>query len=48
MTAAALNNLLTYIAGLNLSQRNREWLADKIVNLPVRKKETKDSTLMSK
>ena len=47
MTAVALNNLLNYIAGLNLSQRNRQWLADKIVNLPVKEKKAKDPTLMS-
>ena len=47
MTAVALNNLLNYIAGLNLSQRNRQWLADKIVNLPKKGKVVKDPTLMS-
>ena len=47
MTAVALNNLLNYIAGLNLSQRNRQWLADKIVNLPAKEKKSKDPTLMS-
>ena len=47
MTAVALNNLLNYIAGLNLSQRNRQWLADKIVNLPAKEKKAKDPTLMS-
>ena len=47
MTAVALNNLLNYLAGLNLSQRNRQWLADKIVNLPAKEKKSKDPTLMS-
>ena len=48
MTAVAMNNLLNYIAGLNLSQRNRMWLADKIVNLPKKEKVVKDPTLMTK
>ena len=26
-----MNNLWTYIQGLSLSQRNRKWLADKLV-----------------
>lgn len=48
MTTVAMNNLLNYIAGLNLSQRNRMWLADKIVNLPKKEKVVKDPTLMTK
>ncbi|MBQ7572081.1 MAG: hypothetical protein IJT19_07555 [Bacteroidaceae bacterium] len=47
MTTVAMNNLLNYIAGLNLSQRNRTWLAERIVNLPSKKKEVKDPTLMT-
>jgi len=47
MTTVAMNNLLNYIAGLNLSQRNRTWLAERIVNLPSQKKEVKDPTLMT-
>ena len=47
MTTVALNNLLNYIAGLNLSQRNRQWLAERIVNLPKKEKVVKDPTLMS-
>ena len=31
MTKVALNNLATYILSLNLSKKNREWLADKII-----------------
>ena len=31
MTTVAMNNLWTYIQGLSLSQRNRKWLADKLV-----------------
>ena len=31
MTTVAMNNLWTYIQGLSLSQRNRNWLADKLV-----------------
>lgn len=31
MTAAALNNLWTYIQTLSLTKRNREWLADKLI-----------------
>ena len=38
MTTVAMNNLLNYIAGLNLSQRNRQWLAERIVNLPSKEK----------
>lgn len=30
MTTVALNNLWTYIESLNLSARNRKWLADKL------------------
>ena len=48
MTAVAMNNLLNYIAGLNLSQRNRKWLAERIVNLPKKEKVVKDPTLMTK
>ena len=31
MTAVALNNLWTYIQGLSLKRKDREWLADKLV-----------------
>ena len=31
MTTATMNNLWTYIQGLSLSQRNRKWLANKLV-----------------
>jgi hypothetical protein len=31
MTAFALNNLLTYLQGLSLSQTDREWLASKLI-----------------
>lgn len=31
MTTVAMNNLWTYIQGLSLSQRNRKWLAEKLV-----------------
>ena len=30
MTSVAMNNLWTYIQGLNLSARNRTWLAEKL------------------
>lgn len=30
MTTAAMNNLWNYIQGLNLSQRNRTWLAERL------------------
>ena len=46
MTTVAMNNLLNYIAGLNLSQRNRTWLADKIVNLPKKEKVSSSCTKM--
>lgn len=31
MTAVALNNLWTYIEGLSLKQKDREWLAGKLL-----------------
>lgn len=31
MTALALNNLWTYIQGLSLSLKDREWLAGKLI-----------------
>lgn len=31
MTTIALNNLWTYLQGLSLKQRDREWLASKLV-----------------
>ena len=31
MTTFALNNLWTYLQGLTLSQREREWLANKLI-----------------
>ena len=32
MTTTALNNLWTYLKGLSLSRRDREWLASKLVS----------------
>ena len=31
MTAVALNNLWTYIQGLSLKRKDREWLAGKLI-----------------
>lgn len=31
MTTIALNNLWTYLQGLSLKQRDREWLASKLI-----------------
>lgn len=31
MTTAALNNLWTYLQGLSLSQKDRNWLAGKLI-----------------
>ena len=31
MTTLALNNLWTYLQGLPLSQKDRKWLADKLI-----------------
>ena len=31
MTTVALNNLWTYLQGLKLSKKDREWLADKLI-----------------
>lgn len=41
MNAAALNNLLTYIRGLGLSQSNRPWLDDRLIE-PETQNETAD------
>lgn len=35
MTTFALNNLWTYLQGLKLSQKDREWLASKLIELVV-------------
>ena len=32
MTTTAMNNLWSYIQGLSLSQRNRKWLAERLIN----------------
>ena len=32
MTTFALNNLWSYLQGLSLSQRDRKWLAEKLIN----------------
>lgn len=32
MTTFALNNLWTYIQGLSLTSRDRDWLANKLIN----------------
>ena len=45
MTTVAMNNLWNYIAGLNLSQRNRAWLAEQLVSMP--KKKAKASEKMN-
>ena len=42
-----MNNLWRYIAGLNLSQRNRKWLAERLVNAANEKVVAKDPTLMT-
>ncbi len=41
MTAFALNNLWTYIEGLSLKQKDREWLANKLLDPVVVDVETK-------
>lgn len=38
MTTVALNNLWTYIESLNLSARNRKWLADKLTESAAKEK----------
>lgn len=40
MTTAAMNNLWNYIEGLNLSARNRNWLAARL-SVPAKKKTRK-------
>lgn len=39
MTTAALQNFWNYIQGMNLSQRNKLWLADRLVESANVKKE---------
>lgn len=34
MITVAMNNLWSYILGLNLSQRNRAWLAERLMDMP--------------
>ncbi len=41
MTSVAMNNLWTYIQGLNLSARNRTWLAEKLTEATNAKKAAK-------
>lgn len=49
MTTVAMKNLWNYIAGLNLSARNRKWLSERLVSTPpVAKTKKKDPTLMTK
>lgn len=36
MTTVAMNNLWSYIQGLNLSTRNRNWLAQRLINAEVK------------
>ena len=46
-----MNNLWTYIQGLNLSRRNQAWLVEKLTEAHKHKAHNKsadDSTLMSK
>ena len=35
MTSVALNNLWTYIDGLSLKKKDREWLADKLLETKI-------------
>lgn len=41
MTTIALNNLWTYLQGLSLKQKDREWLAGKLLEPAVVDAETK-------
>lgn len=41
MTTAALNNLWTYINGLSLKQKDRKWLASKLLEPTEEDAETK-------
>ncbi len=41
MTSTALNNLWTYLQGLSLKQKDREWLAGKLLEPTVVDAETK-------
>lgn len=41
MTSIALNNLWTYLQGLSLKQKDREWLAGKLLEPTVVDAETK-------
>ena len=39
MSTAALNNLWTYIESMSLSNRSKQWLADKLIESKTPKKE---------
>ena len=47
MTSVALNNLWTYLQGLSLSQKDRNWLAGKLA-MPANDAKKEDQTLVSK
>ena len=50
MTTVAMNNLWNYIQGLNLSARNKTWLANQLLaeNEKKQKEKAADPTLMTK
>ena len=50
MTTVAMNNLWNYIQGLNLSARNKTWLANQLLaeNEKKQKEKAADPTAMSK
>lgn len=44
MSTAALENLLHYIQGMNLSLRNRQWLAERLVEPEITGRLTKSTS----
>jgi hypothetical protein len=44
MTTLALNNLWTYIQGLSLAKKDREWLASKLIEPTEKQAVTKSTT----
>lgn len=47
MTTFALNNLWNYLRGLSLSQSDREWLAEKLIE-PVKAEDKEEMVVESK
>ena len=48
MTTVAMENLWTYIQGLNLSRRNKTWLQERLQESKEAQEKRKDPTLFTK